>query len=110
MPSARPTLRTTSSTASTSTTRSSARSRLRPGWDRDRILGALEAEGIPGRSGSCSEMYLEKAFADRSFPVLPVAHELGEISLMLPVHPTLAESDVDDMVDALRKVFAHAAG
>src|SRR5262249_1202844 len=34
--------------------------RLKDGWDRDRLLAALEAEGIPGLSGSCSEVYLEK--------------------------------------------------
>ena len=29
---------------------------LKEGWSRDRILEALQAEGIPGLSGSCSEM------------------------------------------------------
>jgi dTDP-4-amino-4,6-dideoxygalactose transaminase len=83
---------------------------LSPGWDRDRIMAAVAAEGIPGLSGSCSEMYREVAFADRDLPTLPVAHELGETSLMLPVHPTLEASDVDDMVTAFRKVMAEAAG
>jgi dTDP-4-amino-4,6-dideoxygalactose transaminase len=40
---------------------------------------------------------------------LPVAHELGETSMMLPVHPTLEPSDVEDMVTAVRKVMAEAA-
>ena len=84
-------------------------SRLRAGWDRDRILTALAAEGLPGLSGSCPEIYREKAFEDQSYPILPVAHRLGETSLMLPVHPTLEPSDIDDMVHALRKVFAHAS-
>ena len=30
---------------------------LKPGWDRDRILNAVVAEGIPCFSGSCSEIY-----------------------------------------------------
>ncbi len=84
-------------------------SRLRAGWDRDRILLALAAEGLPGLSGSCPEIYREKAFEDHSYPVLPVARRLGETSLMLPVHPTLEPSDIDDMVRALRKIFAHAS-
>ncbi len=84
-------------------------SRLRAGWDRDRILMALAAEGLPGLSGSCPEIYREKAFEGQSYPVLPVARSLGETSLMLPVHPTLEASDIDDMVRALRKIFAHAS-
>ena len=84
-------------------------SRLRAGWDRDRIVMALAAEGLPGLSGSCPEIYREKAFEDQSYPVLPVARRLGETSLMLPVHPTLETSDIDDMVRALRKIFAHAS-
>lgn len=36
--------------------------RLRPGWDRDRIMNAVVKEGAPCFSGSCSEIYLEKAF------------------------------------------------
>ena len=36
--------------------------RLKAGWDRDRIMNAVAAEGAPCFSGSCSEVYLEKAF------------------------------------------------
>ena len=83
--------------------------RLRPEWTRDRILVALEAEGIPSLSGSCPEIYREEAFSSKDYPTLPVARSLGETSLMLPVHPTLAESEIDDMVAALQKVMACAA-
>ena len=72
------------------------------------MLAALAAEGVPGLSGSCPEMYREAAFADRDLPVLPVAQALGETSLMLPVHPTLADADIDDMIHAVRKVLGHA--
>ena len=82
--------------------------RLAAGWDHHRVLAALAAEGVPGLSGSCPEMYREAAFADRDLPVLPVAQSLGETSLMLPVHPTLADADIDDMIHAVRKVLGHA--
>jgi dTDP-4-amino-4,6-dideoxygalactose transaminase len=36
--------------------------RLAPGWSRDRIMSAVAAAGVPCFSGSCAEMYLEKAF------------------------------------------------
>lgn len=80
---------------------------LRSGWDRDRILAAINAEGIPCFSGSCSEIYLEKAFRVEWRPQrrLKVARELGETSLMFLVHPTLSEKDMADTCDAVEKVF-----
>jgi hypothetical protein len=33
--------------------------RLAPGWSRDRIVEAFNAEGVPCYQGSCSEVYLE---------------------------------------------------
>ena len=35
---------------------------LKPDWSRDRIMEGVNAAGIPCYSGSCSEIYLEKAF------------------------------------------------
>lgn len=82
---------------------------LRDGWDRDRIMNAIIGEGVPCFSGSCSEIYLEKAF-DRGRPAerLPAAKALGETSLMFLVHPTLAETDMSDTCRAVEKVLAEA--
>ncbi len=84
---------------------------LRAGWDRNRICAAINAEGIPCFSGSCSEVYLEKAFAARLRPKrrLPIARELGETCLMFLVHPTITEQDCADTVAAVEKVMAAAA-
>ena len=86
------------------------RDRLRAGWTRDRVVEAVTAEGIPCFSGSCSEIYLEKAFPPGMRPPerLPIAKELGETSLMFQVHPTLSESDMHETADAVEKVLAHA--
>jgi len=81
---------------------------LKSGWDRDRVMTAVNAEGIPCFSGSCSEIYLEKAFTDRGWGLLerlPVARELGETSLMFLIHPTLTEDDMEDTVQAVEKVL-----
>jgi dTDP-4-amino-4,6-dideoxygalactose transaminase len=86
--------------------------RLASGWDRDRLLAAFEAEGIPGLSGSCSEIYLEKAFRQaklRPSRRLPVALELGETSLMFLVHPTLTPAEISDTCSAVKKVLAVAS-
>lgn len=71
--------------------------RLKPDWNRDRIMTAISQRGIPCFSGSCSEIYLEKAFVKHNLQPqkrLPVARRLGETSLMFLVHPTLEESDI----------------
>ncbi|OGN79795.1 MAG: aminotransferase [Chloroflexi bacterium GWC2_49_37] len=81
--------------------------RLKSGWNRDRILGAISAEGVPCFSGSCSEIYLEKAFKGiRPAKRLPVAKTLGETSLMFLVHPTLSAVDIKDTIRAVSKVFS----
>ena len=69
---------------------------LRSGWSRDRILEEVTARGVFCFSGSCSEVYLEKAFPAEWRPEgrLPVARELGETSLMFPVHPTLSHEEI----------------
>jgi hypothetical protein len=73
-------------------------------------MAAINAEGIPCYSGSCSEVYLEKAFPQDMRPPapLPAAHALGEESLMFMVHPTLSAADMEDTARAVEKVFAIA--
>jgi dTDP-4-amino-4,6-dideoxygalactose transaminase len=84
---------------------------LRDGWSRDRFLQAVAAEGIPCFSGSCSEIYLEKAFPENMRPTrrLQAARQLGETSLMFLVHPTLSEQDMLDTARAVEKVLKSAS-
>ncbi len=80
---------------------------LAPGWDRDRVMDAICAEGVPCQSGSCSEIYLEKAFPTEWRPAerLPVTRELGETSLCFKVHHTCGASEMDDIAVAVDKVL-----
>ena len=82
--------------------------RLKPDWSRDRILDAMQKNGVPGLSGSCPEIYREKAFSGHGYEVLPVAKELGQTSIMLMVHPTLSRADIDKMVTVVREVCSEA--
>jgi dTDP-4-amino-4,6-dideoxygalactose transaminase len=84
---------------------------LREGWNRDRLQAAIVAEGIPCFSGSCSEVYLEKAFPASLRPAqrLRVAQQLGETSLMFLVHPTLSEPEMLDTTRAVEKVLQAGA-
>lgn len=84
---------------------------LKEGWNRDRIMEAINAEGIPCLSGSCSEIYLEKAFARAGLcppERLKTAKELGETALMFLIHPTLTEQDMEDVCLAVEKVCGAA--
>lgn len=89
---------------------------LKRDWNRDRILRAIVADGVPCFSGSCSEIYLEKAFrglvrsraASLESRRLPVAKKLGETSLMFLVHPTLSETDMQDTCRVVEKVLEKA--
>jgi len=70
--------------------------RLAKGLDRDGVIAAINAQGLPCMQGSCSEIYLEKAFDGspaRPAVRLQVARELGETSLMFLVHPGAAIVD-----------------
>jgi dTDP-4-amino-4,6-dideoxygalactose transaminase len=85
---------------------------LRDGWDRDRVMNAITAEGVPCFSGLCPEIYLEKAFTDAGFgPIerLPNAKSLGENSLLFLVHPTLGEAEMKMTCCAVEKVMVAAS-
>ena len=63
--------------------------RLRAGISREDVLAGLIEGGLRAFSGFCPEIYLEEAFADLEVAALPTARDLGQISLMFEVHPTL---------------------
>ena len=83
---------------------------LQAGWSRDRLLEAISAEGVPCFSGSCSEIYLEKAFPEDMRPArrLTVARQLGETSLMFLVHPTISEREILDTAGVLERYLKAA--
>jgi dTDP-4-amino-4,6-dideoxygalactose transaminase len=84
---------------------------LKEGWSRDRIVEEINALGIPCYQGSCSEVYLEKAFDGtgwRPEPRLAIAQELGETSLMFLVHPTLTDDEILKTCTAINLVLVNA--
>lgn len=86
--------------------------RMHPEWSRDRVLGELVRAGIPCFSGTCSEIYLERAFDDtdlRPPQRLPVARMLGETSLMFLVHPTLPVEELKEQARTARWICDQAA-
>lgn len=85
---------------------------LANGWDRDRIINEIVERGVPCFQGSCSEVYLEKAFDNtpwRPEKRLPNAVELGETSLMFLVHPTLTVAEIAKTTEVMKEVFQLAS-
>ena len=85
---------------------------LKTDWSRDRILNEMVARGVPAFSGSCSEVYLEKAFEGTGWrPSLRLAHakELGETSMMFLVHPTLTQQEIELTCKVLSDVVREAS-
>lgn len=81
------------------------------GWSRDRIVEEINALGVPCFQGSCSEVYLEKAFEStglRPKERLSNARNLGETSLMFLVHPSLAEEEIIKTCAAIKAIVMQA--
>jgi dTDP-4-amino-4,6-dideoxygalactose transaminase len=85
---------------------------LKPGWTRDRIVATMTEKNAPLFQGSCSEVYLEKAFEGmdcRPLQRLPNAMELGDTSLMFLLHPTITPEQMDRYLITLTEVLDAAA-
>ncbi|WP_291516657.1 DegT/DnrJ/EryC1/StrS aminotransferase family protein [Acidovorax sp.] len=85
--------------------------KLAPGWSRDRIVSTINEAGVPCYHGSCSEVYLEKAFDSggrRPTKPMPTARDLGESSLMFLVHPTLTTAEIQRTAFVATQVLSQA--
>ena len=81
---------------------------LKERWNRDRIIDELAKDGVDCFSGSCSEVYLEKAFNEKPYKPkarLKNAKKLGETSLMFLVHPTISEQEIERTCNSIKKVM-----
>jgi dTDP-4-amino-4,6-dideoxygalactose transaminase len=79
--------------------------KLPASWSREKILDLFSDARVPVATGSCSEIYLEKAFSD-NYPTTkcPVSEELGRTSLMFLVHPTLSDQEITKTTAAIRSI------
>ncbi len=85
---------------------------LAAGWTRDRIILELNNKDVPCLSGTCSEVYLEKAFEGTNYRPeqrLENAAQLGDVSLCLLVHPTITDQDMDRVCGVMRSVLMLAS-
>lgn len=76
--------------------------------NRDELIARLIEKNVPVMQGTCSEIYLEKAFDStpwRPKTRLPIARELGETSLMFMVHPTLMDDDMEKICASITQIM-----
>lgn len=86
---------------------------LLDGWSRDRILSHLMARGLPCQSGSCSEVYREKAIVDAGYAPptpLPNAARSQRESIAVLVHPTLGAKHMAAISSGIRELMFAATG
>ena len=77
---------------------------------RDEILRRAGEAGLRVFSGSCSEIYLERAFDGMARPDLPVTRALGKQSLMVEVHPTLRPELLEIRAHSLARLIGEVLG
>jgi dTDP-4-amino-4,6-dideoxygalactose transaminase len=68
----------------------------------------MKKNKIPCSTGTCSEIYREKSFINAGLSPkcrLPVAAELGETSLALPVHPTLEDIHMEHIASSVNEII-----
>jgi len=86
--------------------------KLRPEWNRERIIMAVSEQGIPCFQGSCGEIYREKAFTENGLSPaerFPIARALDGSSICFLVHPTLSSDNITDTIAVVREVLTSAS-
>ena len=83
---------------------------LSAGWDRDRVVEEVNDMGGQCFSGSCPELYKEKAFVSAygEQPRLKNAARLGSESLMLTCHPGLSNEFLEFNLGVVKHVLERA--
>ena len=79
--------------------------------ERPAVIAALARNDIPAGTGSCPDMSRELAIRNSAHPnlhPLPIAAEIGERSLMLPVDHLLGDKDMQIIIDALLEALEDA--
>ena len=82
--------------------------KLKPSWDRVKIIELIVEQGIPCSTGSCGEIYMEEAFQNSGYAPearFTNAKELGDTSLVFPVHPTLISIDMEKIVSVVTEAM-----
>ena len=62
------------------------------------LLLVLQGEGVSAFSGTCPEIYREKAYLSQASSLRPIAHELARTSIAFPIHPMQNKEEISEVV------------
>jgi dTDP-4-amino-4,6-dideoxygalactose transaminase len=79
--------------------------RLRDAAERDAVQAALKTEGIPAMVYYPRPMHAQTAFRGLSDANCPVATQLCNRVLSLPLHPYITEREIQSVADAIRRAL-----
>jgi dTDP-4-amino-4,6-dideoxygalactose transaminase len=77
------------------------------GVDRDRVVEALRAEGIPTRPYYSPPLHRQTAYADIDTPPLPITETLASGVISLPIWSHMDISMVEMIISAISRIHAH---
>jgi dTDP-4-amino-4,6-dideoxygalactose transaminase len=84
---------------------------LKREWSREKIIEDINRMGVTCLGGSCSEIYLEKAFIDLNLgpkKSLTNAKKLGETALMFLVDPSIKKNAIEKTVAIVNNTMKKA--
>lgn len=85
--------------------------KLKPDWNRHRLMATLQAQGIYCQTGSCGEIYRELAFVRANLHPperRPHAMMLDNTSLMFQVDPSFSVTDMEKIARGVMEVMIMA--
>ena len=79
---------------------------LKKNWSRKKIIIELNKKGINCKSGSCPEIYKEKAFKKMGYQNISLsnAKKLGEESIAFEVHPNLTDNEIKFICNSIIEI------
>jgi dTDP-4-amino-4,6-dideoxygalactose transaminase len=77
--------------------------------DRDVVVAALKAEGIPTRPYYSPPLHRQTAYADLETPALPVTENLASQVISLPVWSDMSEDMVESIIGAIGRIHRERA-
>ncbi len=84
---------------------------LKSSWSRDRVVSELRHQGVSCSSGACGEIFREPIIQSLGLgpeSPMPVARELAQTSIVLPVHPALTPEQVGRIASLTKSILGTA--
>ena len=83
---------------------------IKKNWNKAKIIKAMNSKGIPCNSGSCPEIYKEKAFLNLKikFKKKKIASAISDEYIAFMVHPTLEKKNIIKISKTIKEILIKA--